>query len=63
LIGLLSKTRANYLELQDYHAWLVKEGREAVKKGRTMGMAEVRKRIAKLVVKRGTNKFVRLEPR
>jgi predicted transcriptional regulator len=45
---LLNEAVANYLELQEYHARLVKEGLEAVKKGRTMEVAEVRKRITKL---------------
>jgi predicted transcriptional regulator len=45
---LLNEAVANYLELQEYHGRLVKEGLEAVKKGQTIEVAEVRKRIAKL---------------
>lgn len=45
---LLNEAVANYLELQEYHARLVKEGLEAVKKGQTMEVAKVRKRIARL---------------
>jgi predicted transcriptional regulator len=45
---LLNEAVANYLELQAYQARLVKEGLAAVKAGRTIGTAEVRKRIAKL---------------
>jgi predicted transcriptional regulator len=45
---LLNEAVANFLELQEYHVRLVKEGLEAVKKGRTMEVAEVRERIAKL---------------
>jgi predicted transcriptional regulator len=45
---LLNDAVANDLELQEYHTRLVKEGLEAVKKGRTIEAAEVRKRIAKL---------------
>ncbi len=49
---LLNEAVANYLELQEYHARLVTEGLEAVKKGRTMEVAEVRKRIARLARRR-----------
>jgi predicted transcriptional regulator len=45
---LLNEAVANYLELQEYHARLVKEGLEAAKKGRAMEVTQVRKRIAKL---------------
>jgi predicted transcriptional regulator len=45
---LLNEAIANYLELQEYHARLVKEGLAAVKAGRTLKTAEVRKRISKL---------------
>lgn len=45
---LLNEAVANYLELQEYHARLVKAGLAAVKKGQTIKAAEVRKRIAKL---------------
>jgi predicted transcriptional regulator len=45
---LLNEAVANYLELQAYHARLVKEGLAAVKKGKTIEPAQVRKRISKL---------------
>jgi predicted transcriptional regulator len=45
---LLNEAVANYLELQAYHARLVKEGLAAVKAGKTIDPSEVRKRIAKL---------------
>ena len=45
---LLNEAVTNYLELQEYHARLVREGLEAVKKGKTIEPKEVRKRIAKL---------------
>jgi predicted transcriptional regulator len=48
LIVLLNRAVANSLELQEYHARLIKYGLEAVKTGRTMEIAEVRKRIAKV---------------
>jgi predicted transcriptional regulator len=44
---LLNEAVANYLELQAYHASLIKEGLKAVKDGRTLGTAEVRKKITK----------------
>lgn len=45
---LLNEAVANYLELQEYHARLVKEGLAAVKAGKTIEPVEVRRRIAKL---------------
>ena len=45
---LLNEAVSNYLELQEYHARLVQEGLEAVKAGRTVTAAQVRKRISKL---------------
>jgi len=45
---LLNEAVANYLELQAYHARLVKEGLAAVKAGRTLDTMAVRKRIARL---------------
>lgn len=45
---LLNEAVDNYLELQAYHAGLVKEGLKAVKEGRTLEIAEVRARIKKL---------------
>ena len=45
---LLNEAVTNYLELQAYHATLVNKGLEAVKSGKTIGLKEVRKRIAKL---------------
>jgi predicted transcriptional regulator len=45
---LLNEAVANYLELQEYHTNLIKEGLKAVREGRTLETAEVRARIAKL---------------
>jgi predicted transcriptional regulator len=49
---LLNEAVTNYLELQEYHARLVREGLAAVKAGKTIGVIEVRKRIAKLARRR-----------
>ena len=49
---LLNEAVTNYLELQEYHARLVREGLAAVKAGKTIGVGEVRKRIAKLARRR-----------
>lgn len=45
---LLNEAVTNYLELQLYHASLIKEGLKAVREGRTIGTDEVRARITKL---------------
>jgi hypothetical protein len=39
---------ANYLDLQAYHAGLIKKGLMAVKQRRTIGTAEVRAKIVSL---------------
>jgi predicted transcriptional regulator len=44
---LLNEAVNNYLELQAYHASLIKEGLKAAREGRTIETAEVRARIAK----------------
>ncbi len=45
---LLNEAVTNYLELQAYHASLIKEGLKAVREGHTLETAEVRARITKL---------------
>lgn len=49
---LLNEAVTNYLDLQAYHAELVKEGLQAAKLGRTIGIAQVRARIKKLARRR-----------
>ena len=44
---LLNEAVNNYLELQAYHASLIKEGLKAAREGRTIEPAEVRARITK----------------
>lgn len=45
---LLNEAVTNYLELQAYQVGLIKEGLKAVKDGRTLEVADVRTRIARL---------------
>jgi predicted transcriptional regulator len=53
--SLLNEAVANYLDLQAYHAGLIKKGLMAVKQGRTIGTAEVRARIVSLARARRSN--------
>jgi predicted transcriptional regulator len=46
--SLLNEAVANYLDLQAYHAGLIKKGLMAVKQRRTIGTAEVRAKIVSL---------------
>jgi predicted transcriptional regulator len=45
---LLNEAVTNYLELQEYHASLIKRGLKALKDGRTIETSELRARITKL---------------
>jgi predicted transcriptional regulator len=57
--SLLNEAVANYLDLQDYHTKLIKQGLLAVKQGRTIGIAEVRAKIVGLVRgRRSTSKKI-----
>ncbi len=53
--SLLSEAVANYLDLQAYHAGLIKKGLMAVKQGRTIDMAEMRAKIVSLARARRSN--------
>jgi predicted transcriptional regulator len=53
--SLLSEAVANYLDLQAYHAGLIKKGLMAVKQGRTIDMAEMRAKIVNLARARRSN--------
>ena len=46
--SLLNEAVANYLDLQAYHAGMIKKGLMAVKQGRTISTAEVRAKLASL---------------
>jgi len=46
--SLLTEGMANYLDLQAYHAGLIKKGLIAVKQGRTIGTAEVQAKLVAL---------------
>ena len=45
---LLNEAVRNYLELQDYHMGLIKEGLKAVREGRTLELDDVRARITRV---------------
>ena len=45
---LLNEAVTNYLELQEYHVSLIKQGLKALKDGRTIETSELRARITKL---------------
>jgi predicted transcriptional regulator len=53
--SLLNEAVANYLDLQAYHAGLIKKGLMAVKQGRTIDMAEMRAKIVSLARARRSN--------
>ena len=53
--SLLAEAVVNYLDLQDYHAGLVKLGLMAVKQGRTIDTSEVRAKIVSRARSRRTN--------
>jgi len=53
--SLLSEAVANYLDLQAYHADLIKKGLMAVKQQRTIGTTELRAKIACLARGARTN--------
>lgn len=53
--SLLNEAVANYLELDVYYAELIKKGLAAVKQGRTIGIDDVRARIAHLARTRRSN--------
>jgi predicted transcriptional regulator len=53
--SLLNEAVANYLDLQAYHAGLIKKGLMAVKQRRTIGTAEVRAKIVSLARSARTN--------
>ena len=53
--SLLNEAVANYLDLQAYHAGMIKKGLMAVKQGRTIGTSEVRAKIVSRARGRRTN--------
>ena len=53
--SLLNEAVANYLDLQAYHAGLIKKGLMAVKQRRAIGTAEVRAKIVSLARSVRTN--------